>query len=94
MGSPQIVQLNMDHLDQVYDYVCTEWFDDEPVFSSIGLHRGSGFLHKQTMEGLKKDYFTKLLKPETGLSFGVFDDQGNVLGIKLGKIMTKETIDK
>ena len=41
---------------------------------------------------IKKELVVNPIK--SGHSFGVFDEEGNLLGIKLGKILTKENVQK
>ena len=41
---------------------------------------------------IKKELVVDPIK--SGHSFGVFDEEGNLLGLKLGKILTKENVQK
>ena len=92
MESPEIVQLSAEHLDKVFDFLIQDFFENEPISATIKLHKGSGLLHNMTMSFIKKEYIKKML--ESGFSFGAFDNEGNVLGVKIGKLLEEGKIQK
>jgi len=88
----KIVKLTLEHVDKVYQYMKEEFVPDEPVMNAFGFLQGTDFWGKMFDKDIKKELVDNPIK--SGHSFGVFDEEGNILGIKLGKILTKENFQK
>merc|ERR1712008_482029 len=88
----KIVKLTLEHVDKVYQYMKDEFCPDEPVMNAFGIMQGTDFFGKMFDKEIKKEVVVDPIK--SGHSFGVFDEEGNLLGIKLGKIITKENFQK
>ena len=88
----KIVKLTLEHLDIVHQFVVEEFAPDEPIFSRFGILQGTNFLSKMFNEEYKKELVIDPI--ESGHSFGAFDEKENLIGIKLGKIITKENMKR
>ena len=62
------------------------------LITHIAIIQGTDFWGKMFDKDIKKELVDNPIK--SGHSFGVFDEEGNILGIKLGKILTKENFQK
>ena len=88
----KIVKLTLEHLDIVYQFVVEEFAPDEPVFSTFGILQGTNFLSRMFNQEYKKEIVIDPIK--SGHSFGAFDEEEHLIGIKLGKILTKENFQR
>ena len=88
----KIVKLTLEHLDIVHQFVVEEFAPDEPIFSRFGILQGTNFLSKMFNEEYKKELVIDPI--ESGHSFGAFNEKENLIGIKLGKIITKENMKR
>lgn len=84
--------LTVKDADKVTQLYFEEFVPDEPWFSSLGIFDANSILSKMTKNQWKKDVIQKAIK--SGHSFGAFDEEENLLGIMLGKVLTKETAEK
>ena len=87
----KIETLTMEHFDKAYEFLKTEFLPDEPIYATIGAHEGNGLTEKMVLEDLK-DVVKKTIK--SGDSFGAFDADGNLLGIRMGCISNKRNAKK
>ena len=85
-NSHEIVKLLPEHGDKVYKYLEEEFATDEPTFRAFSdVTYGPGWMSKMIRKELRKDLIERPIK--SGHSFGVFDAEGELLAIKLGKIL-------
>ena len=92
MEELEIIKLEPKHIKQVFEYQLAEFCPDEPLFRNFKFFEGNGFFDKQIAKDVKKLITDDPIK--AGDSFGAFDREGNLLGIRLGKIATKGNIPK
>ena len=90
MENPDIVKLTMEHSDAVYEYMKTEFCPDEPLLRTCDAMNGDGFIDKLVQGEVRQKFVDKGL--QSGDCFGVLDDEGNVLGVRLGFISTKQDL--
>ena len=92
MESVEIIKLTLEHVDKVVEYMKEEFIPDEPIMGTFGIMMGTDFISKMFEKEIKKELVIDPI--EMGHSFGAFDEEGNLLGIKLGKILTKENMQR
>ena len=90
---PEIVKLYPEHGDKVSKYIEEEFARDEPTMRSFSdVIFGQGWLSYLTRAELKKEAVDKPIN--SGHSFGVFDADGELLAIKMGKIIYPDKIKR
>ena len=87
MEEVKIETLTMEHHEAVFDFVMTEFVPDEPLSRATEAYTGDGLAEKIFKDDVRGRYAKKPL--ESGDSFGVFDDNGKLIGIRLGFISDK-----
>ena len=88
----EIIKLEPKHIDQVFEYFIQEFSPDEPLFQSFQFFEGDGFFDRLLAKDVKKLIMEEPIL--AGDSFGAFDKEGNLLGIRLGKIAVKGNLPK
>ena len=90
MGEFKIEKLTMDNFEAVWDFMMSEFVPDEPLMRATDSYAGDGFAEK-TLKAEVREKFTR--KPlESGDSFGAFDNDGKLLGVRLGVISDKRNL--
>ena len=90
MGEFKIEKLSMDNFEAVWDFMMSEFVPDEPLMRATDSYAGDGFAEK-TLKAEVREKFTR--KPlESGDSFGAFDNDGKLLGVRLGFISDKQSL--
>ena len=90
---PEIIKLTLEHADKVEQYIFEEFMPDEPTMGSFSdLFDGNGIIQGWMRKMVRKDMIEKAIN--SGISFGTFDAEGNLLGIKLGKILYPDKTEK
>ena len=90
MEQIKIEKLTMDNFEAVFDFMMSEFVPDEPLMRATDAYAGDGFAEK-TLKAEVREKFTK--KPlESGDSFGAFDNDGKLLGVRLGFISDKQNL--
>jgi len=92
MENVKIVKLTFEDVEKVYKYMVEEFVPDEPVMSSFEILQNIDCLSNTLNKDWKKELVVKPI--ESGHSFGAFNDEGDLLGIKLGNVLTKESIER
>ena len=88
--SYKIETLTPNHREAVFEFLMTQFIPDEPLFIATEAYSGDGLAEK-ILQGDVRERFTK--RPlEAGDSLGAFDDNGNLLGIRLGFISDKQSL--
>ena len=79
----------MDNFEAVFEFMKLNFAPDEPLYKSVDIV-GDGFVEKMAMEEIKEYYVKKPI--ERGDSFGAFDSDNNVVGVRMGFISDKRTL--
>ena len=88
----EIIKLEPKHIEQVFQYQIEEFCPDEPLFQTFKFFEGDGYFDKLMAKDIKKLLTEDPIK--SGDSFGAFDKEGNLLGIRLGKIAVKGNLPR
>ena len=88
--NPNIVKLSMEHSDIVYEYMKTEFAPDEPLLRTCDGMNGTSFSDKMVQAELREKFINKGL--QTGDCFGIFDNDKNLIGVRLGFISDKQNL--
>ena len=90
MEQIKIEKLTMENFQAVFDFMMSEFVPDAPLMRATNAYAGDGFAEK-TLKNHVKEKLTK--KPlESGDSFGAFDNDGKLLGVRLGFISDKRSL--
>ena len=92
MEDLEIIKLEPKHIEQVFQYQLEEFCPDAPLFQTFKFFEGQGYFDKLIAKDIKKLIIEEPIK--AGDSFGAFDKQGNLLGIRLGKIAEQGKLPK
>ena len=92
MENVKIIKLTLDHSDQVYQHMVEEFAPHEPVMSAFGILQGTDLLSKFFNKQIKDKFVLATIKE--GHSFGAFSDDGSLLAIIMGSILTRGNFQK
>ena len=88
MDSIRINTMSSDDEEQLVQFLVDEFMPDEPICSSLMFNlQGNGLMAKFFRNMFKKD-----LRPylASGQSFAAWDEDGNLLGVKVGKVLKSD----
>ena len=88
----KIETLRMEHFDEAYELLKTDFLPDEPLFATCGPYDGSIGISEKIVLGDLKDDAKRTI--ESGDSFGAFDEHGNLLGVRMGCISNFQNCKK
>ncbi len=86
----EISVLTEKDFDDVVQYFIEEFLPDEPIMSTINVMEGNGFFDKIVQKEVQKEFLMKSL--QGGTSFGARNQDGTLVGVRLGQIMTPTTV--
>ena len=78
------------HREAVFDFLMTQFVPDEPLFMATQAYSGDGLAEKILKADVRGRFTERPL--ENGDSLGAFDDNGNLLGIRLGFISDRQSL--
>ena len=88
MDPIRIKTLTSDDEEQVFQFLVEEFAPDEPTMSSLGILLGKGLLDQVIYKHFSKKFVRPALR--SGHSFAAWDEVGNLVGVKLGKILKSD----
>ena len=83
-------KLSIENSDVVFEFMKNEFAPDEPLFKASQLMAGNSRFDRIAQKEIKEKFFDKSLK--SGDSFGAFDSVGNLIGLRLGYISDKQSM--
>ena len=90
MDSIRIEKLTTANFEPVFEFMKTNFAPDEPLFKSTEACEGDGFTEKMMMAELKEKFVRKPIESQD--SFGAFDSEGNIVGVRMGFISDKKSL--
>ena len=88
--NPNIIKLNMDHFEAVFEYMKTEFCPDEPLLRTCDAMNGNSFVDKLVQGEVREKFVSRGL--QSGDCFGILDNDGNIIGVRLGFISEKQDL--
>ena len=90
MDSIRIEKLTLANFEAVFEFMKTNFAPDEPLFKATEAFEGDGFAEKMMMTELREKFVKKPIESQD--SFGAFDSEGSIVGVRMGFISDKKSL--